>query len=104
MANTCPQGQVWRTWYRCCSLTCWEAVVIVRERGFCAYWCDHCCSAREWRHLMPGVLGDCGSKDGFAPGNHGNVLIMEVRARGWFSNGCRELLQRIFSDAIVETA
>ena len=85
-------------------LTCLGAVVIVRESGFCAYLCDDCCSVREWRHAMLGVLADRGSSDGFALGSHYNVLIVEVNARDWFSNGCRDVLQGIFSDVIVETA
>ena len=53
---------------------------------------------------MLGVLADRGSSDGFALGSHYNVLIVEVNARDWFSNGCRDVLQGIFSDVIVETA
>ena len=53
---------------------------------------------------MLGVSGDSGSHAGFALGNDYNVLIVEVRARDCFPNGCRELLQGMFSEVIVETA
>ena len=49
-------------------------------------------------------LADSGSKEGCALRNDYNVLIVEVRAHGSFSNRCTELLQGIFSEVMMETA
>ena len=45
---------------------------------------------------MLGVLADSGWNDGFALGSHYHHLIVEVRARDWFANRCRDVLRGDF--------